>query len=524
MRKSDSTQKVPLSFKRALLVATASLALGILWDILFYDKLVGISFPIFIVVGLATALVSARAGRVSIPRPALLMAIPLLFFSVMIFVRADGFIAFLDSIASLYLVLLCLYMVYRPDLHLYVLRDYVALPFRQVAAYAAHARSTLATVAGVRSFVRKHEHFPHIVRGIVIAVPVLLLFIALFSSADLVFRHYAADLFNIHIDGNFLRQALLCLIVAFMACGALTYLLRPSLTGAPARSGETSKGFALGRVEMAILFGSLNVLFVLFIVVQLAYLFGGERNVLGQGFTYAEYARKGFFELIAVAVVSFLLLWFAEKSSQRLAARHPRPFQWLSAALIVQVLVIMVSAFKRLALYENAYGFTDLRFYSHVAIIWLAVVFCFLLYKILRSAPEYTFARLLFFSALAALVFVNVVNVDAFVARKNIARYQATHKLDVQYIQSLSDDAIPATVQLLHAPDPHLRTAYAGVLYAKQQRLISKEHAWQSKNLGREAALRILNEQGDVLRQNRDQRLEYIVSPVYTSPASDPSQ
>jgi hypothetical protein len=510
MQKSDGDHTVNVSFRRASLIVAASLGLGVLFNILFFDKAKGISAPIFTVVGLTSLWALARRYKVSIPKPAMLMAVPLLFFSSMIFVRAGGLITFLNIIMSLYLAALMLHMVYRPNIRQFVLRDYVGIPFAQLTAYTKSACNTLAAFAGIRTFVRKHEHAPQILRGIAIAVPLLLLFTALFASADLVFRRYVGDIFSFHINDNVIGQLIVISVVAFLASGIFTYLLRKP--GAPLKGAnpESNTFFKLGRIEASILFSSLNALFLLFIIVQLAYLFGGARAI-GAGYTYAEYARKGFFELITVAVITFVVVWAVEKMLQRQDARQSKQFRWLSVALIAQVMVVMVSAFKRLTLYESAYGFTSLRFYSHLAIVWLALIFCFLLYKILKDQRESTFAYLAFGSVLAALAFVNVVNVDAFVARQNIARYETTHKLDVSYITQLSDDAIPETAKLLHASDPRLRIVYAGVLYQKQQELKHKEQPWQSRNLARQHALDVLNAEGDTLKQHKDQRLEYLI-------------
>jgi len=119
-----------------------------------------------------------------------------------------------------------------------------------------------------------------------------------------------------------------------------------------------------------------------FILFQLTYLFGGKANISLQGFTYAEYARRGFFELITVAAISLLLLLGVEKYVVKKEATHFGEFKILGTALVIQVGLIMASALRRLSLYEQAYGFTVLRLYSHVFIIFLAVVFGFLLYKI----------------------------------------------------------------------------------------------------------------------------------------------
>jgi len=92
-----------------------------------------------------------------------------------------------------------------------------------------------------------------------------------------------------------------------------------------------------------------------------------------------------FFELIFVAVISLFLLLVTEKYVFKKEAGHALWFKILSSWLVIQVVLIMISAFTRLSLYEEAYGFTMMRLYSHSFIILLAVIFFLLLYKIHRN-------------------------------------------------------------------------------------------------------------------------------------------
>src|SRR5205085_2962498 len=148
------------------------------------------------------------------------------------------------------------------------------------------------------------------------------------------------------------------------------------------------KPSSIGQTEIRIFLGSVCLLFLVFIVIQLTYLFGGEQSVVKQGFTYAEYARRGFFELIAVAVIAWLMIWTLDRAVAHNDIGVQKLSKMLSSVLVLEVFVIMASAFMRLGLYEQTYGFTTLRFYSHVLVIWLAVIFLALLYKLFRSRRE----------------------------------------------------------------------------------------------------------------------------------------
>lgn len=512
----DSTNKKNLMLERTLIVTAVSLGMGLLFDLLFYGKLPGISFPLYVVSTLLVGLFWAHLQHRRVPKTARFMIPLLLFFSAMVYVRAGELLTFFNVCISFYLLLMFVNLVFRPKLARYVFKDYLEFVFRLPLQVLGKARQALASAINQNGFVTKHQVFPQVVRGVLIALPVLVLFVILFSSADLVFRQYVTDLFNFEINVELLWRIFWMLAVTVVFVGLFGLFERKEELAQPPYYEATAKGGQgrRGLVETSVLFGSLNVLFLIFIFVQLAYLFGGATNVVGGEFTYAEYARKGFFELIAVAGISFLLIFAAERLLLREGQKHAMRFKVMSGALIVQVLIVMLSAFKRLQLYEGAYGYTSLRVYSHIFIIWLAIVFIALLYKIFADKRESVLAFTMFGGVMVLFIAFNFINVDGLVAHKNIARYHATGKLDLGYINSLSDDAVVEITSLLNAKDPTLRGAMASHLYDRQQRLLSQSGPWQSANITRKSALSALNSHQKLLDQNKD----LIVMPEYLGP------
>jgi hypothetical protein len=333
--------------------------------------------------------------------------------------------------------------------------------------------------------------FSQAAKGVLMAVPVLFVFLYLLSSADLVFQKYVSDILSVNLESEAIFRVVLVLMVTAIFTGAYSYAFGTREESVVTK--EQSKTQRIGRIEGSILLGSVIALFSLFILVQLTYLFGGEGNITAQGFTYADYARRGFFELIAVAIISFLLLLTTEKCSEKKEDNHAIGLKILSTVLVGQVFFIMTSAFTRLLLYEEAYGFTTLRLYSHAFIILLAVIFCLLLYKIYRDSREQTFAFRIFLSIIIFLGVMNVFNPDAFIARQNIERYRATDNIDVYYLGGLSDDAMPELARALGSAPDDVRGQIANELYWRTQKTDDALYAsWQSKNISRTRAKNIL--------------------------------
>ena len=476
---------------KAGLISGASLVLGLLFDYFFYGKIPGIAFPLYVVLITIGLFAVATFFKKKINKEVLWLLVPLMFFSAMVFVHSGELLTLLNIVASLLLLLVIAEVSFGERVKNFLVGDYLKiffLPFKFIRPLF-QTLSDLFLPLGVK---KDQKVFLQVVKGILMATPVLFVFLLLFSSADLIFQKYVSDLININIEPETFFRLILILIATLVYIGAYSYLFREQENQITAQ--QNSKNHSVGHIESSILLGSVNVLFFIFILIQLTYLFGGESNISAQGFTYAEYARRGFFELIAVAIISLLLLLMTEKYVVKKETDHAIGFKVLSTALIVQVILIMTSAFTRLSLYEEAYGFTTLRLYSHAFIILLATIFCLLLYKIYKDKRENTFAFRVFISITLFLAVMNFLNPDAFIARRNIERFAATGKLDIYYLSRLSSDAIPDTIKILNISNEDLRKGFARELYLRahngDSRYFSK---WQSLNISRIRANNILN-------------------------------
>lgn len=434
-------------------------------------------------------------------RQAVWLLAPLIFFSAMVFVRDSVLLTFLNVVAVILLLLIMAEISFSRKIKDFLIGDYVKilfLPFKFIRPMA----QTLSDLFSWRQASNNQKILAKAVKGVLMALPALFIFLLLFYSADLVFRKYISGLIDIKPETVF--RSILVLIVAFTYIGAYSYIFK-KMENIAVPEQKNNKALAVGQIESSAFLGSINILFFIFIIVQLTYLFGGQSNVSAQGFTYAEYARRGFFELIAVAIISLLLLLTTEKYVIKKETGHAPWFKILSTALVIQIIVIMASAFTRLLLYEQAYGFTTLRLYSHAFIILLAVVFCLLLYKIHRDKRENAFAFHVFASVILFMAIMNFLNPDAFIARRNIKQFAAAGKIDIYYLSSLSDDAIPDTIKMLNTLNQDLKKGLARELYWRAKNNNSPYFSkWQSLNISRARAYKALNSKISELEPYKD--------------------
>ncbi len=483
---------IPLG--KAGITLVMSLALGLLFNCFFFGTLTGLNVPAYALLVVVSLFALAALFKQKISRQTVYLLLPLAFFSLMVFVRSSVFLTFLNIVGSVLLLLLIAKVSLRGVLKDFLMIDYVKIFFLPFL-FLPPVFQTLSDIVRLRGIQKDKKIIGQIVSGIAMALPVLLIFVILFSSADLVFRQYISGIFDLNIEEETAARIFLVTVATIAFIGAYTYIFQQQK--AKAIASNTAVPYALGHIEGSIFLGSINVLFFIFLLVQLTYLFGGQDNIAVQGFTYAEYARHGFFELIAVALISLSLLLSTEKYSAKNGADHTLSFKIVSSVLVVQVIVIMVSAFTRLSLYEAAYGFTTLRLYSHAFILFLGVIFVLLFLKIHKNEAENTFAFRSFISIMLFLAAMNILNPDAFIARKNIETFTTSEKLDASYLGRLSDDAVPILSQALKGSydeevKSEVRTALNLHLVDREASGSKIKLRWGSWNLSRMRATKML--------------------------------
>ena len=327
------------------------------------------------------------------------------------------------------------------------------------AATLALVDATLSTPRVETGRTARWRRAAAVARGLVIATPLVAVFGALFMSADAVFADLVLNVVRIDVE-PIVSHLLLFSVSAWLATG----YLRGFLTGTElpplrvlwrdsALVALTPKRPTLGITEVATALAALDLLFLVFVIVQFRYLFGGDALVqVTPDLTYAEYARRGFFELVVAVFLVVPVLLAADWLLERRSRRDDLVFRSLAGVQIGLVLAIMASAFQRLRLYHASYGLTESRFYAMVLLIWIGAMLFWLAATVLRGRRD-SFAIGTLASGLATLALLFVINPDAVIARTNVARMASDTpvRFDVAYATSLSADAVPVLIEALPA-------------------------------------------------------------------------
>jgi len=218
-------------------------------------------------------------------------------------------------------------------------------------------------------------------------------------------------------------------------------------------------------------------------------MFGSLNNALPPDFTYAEYARRGFFELLTVTLINFSLVISSIRFTRKDGKLVTRTVQILHSLLIICTVVILSSAFLRMSLYEEVYGYTYLRVLTHSFMIFLFVLFVIAFYKIWNE--RISLLKPYIVVTLGAYMILNFANIDVLIAKNNLDRYFETGKLDTEYFRNLSYDSIPVLVNLVN--DKNVSHVIKDYL-VEQQEVLSKEQSWQSFNLSQYKAKEVLSQ------------------------------
>lgn len=299
-----------------------------------------------------------------------------------------------------------------------------------------------------------------VMRGLLLATPIVTVFAVLLVSADAVFAGQLRGLLDVDAF-DLAGHAFTTLAFGWLAAGTLwAGFCSPRVVPRPERPGW----LALGAIEVGLVLGLLDLLFGGFVWVQMRYLFGGDAWVTTvAGLTYSQYARRGFFELVAVTALALPLLLLAHwlLGPARTAVR--RTVLGLAAVQVVLVLVMLASALERMRVYRAQYGQTELRFYTTAFMLWLGVLLVSFLLTVLPGRRS-AFAQVTLVTAFTALVLLHAVNPDGRIVQAN---RHAPNGFDLEYALSLSADAVPALLETAPALAPEAQRALAARLQAR---------------------------------------------------------
>jgi hypothetical protein len=301
--------------------------------------------------------------------------------------------------------------------------------------------------------------------GIIVAIPVIIGVVALLSSADQNFAMVMgkiAEYININTFGRYLLELLVGIPVACYVFGNIYGNSHNRYRDSFSKKGVDDSLASCRRLPLAVVRAPLfifAIIYVIFFVSMGVYMFSAFGGGTADGFTYAEYARRGFFELCGVAAINLTIIIFVYLFVRRGAGEYPKSLRTLTTAISSMTLLLIVTAASKMLLYVNMYGLTRLRVYTLWFMVLLLAVFIVLIIWHIRpfnAGKPIAIA----FAALVLCLFMS--NTDGLIAKYNVEGYESGkfEEVDTEMLATLSDATLPWLAKLAdEAPDEEMRNA-----------------------------------------------------------------
>ena len=337
----------------------------------------------------------------------------------------------------------------------------------------------------------------YILLGIVIAFIPAVIVTALLSGADPAFSKLTSDIIG-SVFGNDLGEIILNIWILIFSIPVSMYLFGMVFSNLEKRcqnvlSVERKKTLMSGAARIPVLVVCsavipLLLIYLLFFVSQLGYFVSAFGNLIPEGYTAAEYARQGFFELCTVASINLIVTFLASALSKRVSDQPEMPVRVLNAILSVFTLVLIATAARKMMLYIGMYGFTPLRVMTSWFMLLLAVIF--ILVTVKQIKPDFNAVGISFVTAIVMFCILCLSDPDARVVQANVWLYQTgrLETYDVIALNDLSDSAMPYVIPLLSDSNPEIASDVRNLLTGRLEEMSGHDESWKIFSPGKRVA------------------------------------
>lgn len=424
-----------------------SLIFGVAFTLLFYK--VGVGFNIFAFSCIMVLLLLLIMKKLSVPlkKGTIAYYLGTISLGLSSMLTSSWILLFLNIIGILLLLDLSLIHQFNEDSNWNFSRkigSMFVLPLVTITTIGMPFQDTFKYFKSTKLF--KNDRFMNITTGIIIAVPLLWVIIGLLSSADLIFGKLTNEVYDLVFSSN-IFTIIIMVIFGFLVCYCI-------ICGATMKAGsndfihERKKASASIAVTVLLLLG---IVYIMFCSVQVLYLFNNGVFVLPSEFTYAEYARRGFFELLAVTVINIVLMlictsFFEESKFVRI----------LLTAMTACTYIMIASAVYRMILYISAYNLTFLRLFVLLFLLIDSLVLIGVIVSVYRKRFP-LFGYSVCAVTICYLIF-SFARPDYFIAKYHIQEKENMEYTDIVYLtESLSFDAAPVLIPYFKEKFPEIQ-------------------------------------------------------------------
>lgn len=339
--------------------------------------------------------------------------------------------------------------------------------------------------------------------GLLCSLPILLIILALLISADGVFAQLFGKIMywfsSEMVISLLLRLIAIVIIFIYLIC-VIYNLINKESTYNKILNKESKIKVNIDGVVVNTILTVVNVIYLVFSSIQFLYVFSyiyGDTQ-LATNFDFAQYARQGFFQLMIVSLINFVIIIITNLNVKEITSKVKKYTKAMNILMALFTVIIAISAFMRMNLYQREYGYTFLRiivyFILTTEIIMIIPTIIYILKGKINVFKHY------FIIAIAMYVILNFTNVDYIMTKNNVDRYikdsnTEEKKIDFTYLKNnTGTDAIPALIELWkNTEDATLKRRVNNYLYDEYEDL-KEDRDIQEFNISKERAEKLLKE------------------------------
>ncbi|WP_286905926.1 DUF4153 domain-containing protein [Clostridium sp. UBA1652] len=302
-----------------------------------------------------------------------------------------------------------------------------------------------------------------VIVGFLIFIPFAIILISLLSQSDLYFSQFISSIFsslkqlfnfkNIGLEQWILRMLLMIWIFLYSVAvflGTSDYKASPRVSIKKTISPLIIISFLI----------SLLGLYTIYTLIQIPNLYINKNSI---GALYSQYAREGFMQLVVVVIINFIIIAICSFLTRDVVSKYRNILKIQYTYLILLTSNMIISSNYKMNMYIDKYGFTRLRFSVKVGLAFLGIVFLLYIINIWRKIA---FKHALIITLFVFCAFINIINVDGYIAKQNLEQYKVTKTIDIEYItEELSIDSL---VEIKKVKD---ETAYSELKESFEQAL-----------------------------------------------------
>ena len=436
----------------------SSLFLSILQSILFWHKSPGISIAIFLTATVVLIIYNLKEKEMIKNKKGLLWAIPIEMLGLTYFIYNNLFFKILNVPVILVLfVIMCMNITetkIRENRFIRQILNKIFKPFAVLFNFISDFDIDGFFEKQKENQNSKSEKIKKIGKSMLIAIPVILVIIVLLSSADSVFGSIFSSftkaiskILEIKTINDLLGRCIVIAIAFIYISGFIIVFIK---TEKQEKTDEKTNGIKFSDLTIKMLLVSLNIIYLLFSVIQFKYLFINAGRAAD--FDYATYARTGFFQLMFVSFINFALLHICKKNEEN--------NKFLKIMLIIFTIIIVISAAFRMHLYEQEYGYTYLRLFVYFTLMTEILILIPILARIFGQKID-TFKTTIQIIVIM-YVALNFININKIIARNNIDKYLSdieNESIDFVYLETRTGtDSIEEQLRILNKSEEGLST------------------------------------------------------------------